>query len=257
MKRIITGLVLLLVGSFLVIKGDMLLYFWLVLVGGLSFYEVSLMTNLKSKVLIVINTIVYSILLYMVAFLGVFKWALFYAIILFYTIAFIEFKTRNMLFFKFLFLKNVRFFLYIFCGFAPVLLIRMEPNGLQYVGMLFLAIWACDIFALYGGRMIGRHQLSVISPKKTIEGTLVGMTFSMMIIAYVCYAYNLSYMFVIVAGFVALWGQLGDLYESLIKRSYNVKDSSNLLPGHGGVLDRADSTLFVFPLAYLVAMIFG
>ena len=189
--------------------------------------------------------------------MGLLKLSLLIAIFIFYGISFIEFYTRNMLFYNFLFLKNIRFFLYIFCGFAPVLLIRIMPNGLTIVGLLFISIWACDIFALYGGRLIGRHPLSSISPKKTIEGTLVGMFCAMIIIGCICFVYQLSYAFIIVAGVVALWGQLGDLYESLIKRSYKVKDSSNLLPGHGGVLDRADSTLYVFPLAYILIVLFG
>ena len=82
-------------------------------------------------------------------------------------------------------------------------------------------------------------------------GSAMGVVFMM------CQWFALPYYFVILAAGVALWGQLGDLYESLIKRSYEVKDSSNLLPGHGGVLDRADSTLFVFPLAYLILIIVG
>ena len=61
-----------------------------------------------------------------------------------------------------------------------------------------------------------------------------------------------SYYFVIGAAIISLFSQLGDLYESLIKRFYNVKDSSNILPGHGGILDRADSTLYVFPIFYLL-----
>ena len=74
----------------------------------------------------------------------------------------------------------------------------------------------------------------------------------MITVAIVCYLYQLSFVLVIGGAVIGLMGQLGDLYESLIKRTYSVKDSSNLLPGHGGILDRADSSLFVAPILFVL-----
>ena len=146
--------------------------------------------------------------------------------------------------------------MYVFLGFGTVILIRKEPQGLTYLLILFISIWASDIFALYGGRMFGKRQLSKISPKKTIEGTICGVLSAVLIIVGCVYAFQWPWVYAVIAILVSFWAQLGDLYESLIKRVYHVKDSSNLLPGHGGILDRADSSLFVFPLAYFLIQLF-
>lgn len=150
------------------------------------------------------------------------------------------------------FLSMVRYWLYISCGFSSVLMIRFIDDGLLYISILFTAIWACDICALYGGKAFGKTPFSSLSPNKTLEGTLTGMAAASISIGLICYLLHVSYWMIPLGAIIALLGQFGDLYESLIKRSYNVKDSSNLLPGHGGILDRFDSTLFVFPMAYAV-----
>jgi len=98
--------------------------------------------------------------------------------------------------------------------------------------------------------------LSSVSPKKTVEGTVSGVLAAGLIVFVLCKAYDLSYIFVFAAFIIGLMGQLGDLYESLIKRTHNVKDSSNLLPGHGGILDRADSSIFVAPIVYAMVLLF-
>ena len=120
------------------------------------------------------------------------------------------------------------------------------------VVVMFLAIWATDVFAYYGGKRFGKRQLSTISPNKTIEGTVSGVIAAMISVAVVCYIQDLSFVLVLGGAAIGLSGQLGDLYESLIKRTYNVKDSSNILPGHGGILDRADSSLFVAPILFIL-----
>ena len=111
-----------------------------------------------------------------------------------------------------------------------IYLIRESQNGLMMIGVFFLSIWATDVFAYYGGRTFGKTPLSSVSPKKTVEGTVSGVLAAGLIILGLCNAYDLSYFFVFAAFIIGLMGQLGDLYESLIKRTHNVKDSSNLLP---------------------------
>lgn len=115
---------------------------------------------------------------------------------------------------------------------------------------LFVIIIACatDIFALIGGGLIGRHKLTKISPKKTIEGSVVG-TIVAAIIATTYYAMFISnehiFKTIIIVVILSIVGQIGDLFFSLIKRENDVKDFSNMIPGHGGVLDRIDSVIFV------------
>ena len=158
-------------------------------------------------------------------------------------------------------LNNLKFFLYITIGFGVIYVIRhINDVGAAFTILMFMVIWVTDVCAYYGGKRFGKHSLSPISPKKTIEGTLIGIGASMIVSAVWVFFDGSSLLFggvsiVLMAGCIAAIAQFGDLYESLIKRTYNVKDSSNILPGHGGILDRADSTLFVAPLVFIMIIL--
>jgi phosphatidate cytidylyltransferase len=130
--------------------------------------------------------------------------------------------------------------------------------------LLFLPIvvtWASDIGAYFVGRAVGRHKLiPAVSPGKTVEGALGGVLGSVLV-AWLYAAFvlrpaahlTLRPLSLVLFGIViSVAAQLGDLSESLLKRDAGVKDSSRLIPGHGGVLDRVDSLLFVLPIAYLL-----
>jgi phosphatidate cytidylyltransferase len=129
---------------------------------------------------------------------------------------------------------------------------------------LFFALslnWAGDIAALYVGRMLGRHKLAPeVSPGKSWEGS-IGSTVASVIYGALYFPRLLpSVPLAEALGLTVLAniaGQLGDLCESAIKRGAGVKDSGNLLPGHGGWLDRVDSTLFALPVVYFVVSNFG
>lgn len=127
--------------------------------------------------------------------------------------------------------------------------------GAWTVLTIFASIWICDSAAYFAGRAFGKHKLfERVSPKKTWEGAIAG--FLGAIAAFlVMQALVLPYLTVVQAlicgMIVGIFGQLGDLVESLLKRDAGVKDSSSLIPGHGGVLDRFDSILFVSPLLFL------
>ena len=125
----------------------------------------------------------------------------------------------------------------------------------------FLLIWVNDIFAYLTGVSIGRHKLCPrISPKKTIEGSIGGAVFTMLF-AYILNRFVLNvfffdnYMSDIEVLFLALgvvvFGTLGDLTESMMKRHAGVKDSGNIIPGHGGILDRFDATFMAMPFVFL------
>jgi phosphatidate cytidylyltransferase len=150
-----------------------------------------------------------------------------------------------------------KYFLYIFCGLSSIYLIREAPNGPMYLLILCVSIWSTDICAYVGGRLVGRTPLSVVSPKKTVEGTAIGVLSAGAMVAMICVLSQWSLMWALGAVGLGVMGQVGDLYESLIKRRYGVKDSSTLLPGHGGILDRGDSTLMVAPIVYMVVMWLG
>ncbi len=126
--------------------------------------------------------------------------------------------------------------------------------GAQLVTLLLLSIWLCDTAAYLFGSRFGRHKLfERVSPNKTVEGTLFGFAFAVLT-AYACqrtFAGDVPLMAALVVGAVCgSVGQVSDLVESLFKRDARVKDSSDLIPGHGGVLDRFDSEMLVAPVVY-------
>lgn len=131
-------------------------------------------------------------------------------------------------------------------------------NSFWIVLLVFILIWSNDTFAYLTGRLIGKHKLfERISPKKTWEGFFGGMIFSFLAGILLAYFLNDSYLkFTIYALIASIIGTLGDLVQSMLKRSVNVKDSGTILPGHGGILDRFDAVLFVAPVVFIVEKTF-
>ncbi|OZM58605.1 phosphatidate cytidylyltransferase [Lottiidibacillus patelloidae] len=149
--------------------------------------------------------------------------------------------------------------LYVGYGFHAFLDVRLNENGLPMLFFILFMIWATDSGAYFVGKSLGKTKLwPAISPNKTIEGSLGGV-FAAVIVAVVFQMIqplfdSMAYVLVI-AIIVGVSGQLGDLIQSAFKRYYGVKDSGTLLPGHGGILDRFDSTIFVFSLLYVLQLI--
>ncbi len=127
------------------------------------------------------------------------------------------------------------------------------PLGLSVTLLSFFCIWAADIGAYTVGRLFGKTRLSDISPKKTVEGAIFGVAGSMGVAITGAGALHWPYWIVsgaILGLLIGVTSLLGDLTESMMKRDAGVKDSGQLIPGHGGILDRADSYVFTAPLVY-------
>ncbi len=127
------------------------------------------------------------------------------------------------------------------------------PLGLGATLLTFMCIWAADIGAYFVGKYFGKTPLSGISPKKTVEGAIFGISASVVVGIAVAYYIDLPEFYLTGAALGSLIGiasLLGDLTESMLKRDAGVKDSGDLIPGHGGILDRTDSYIFTAPLVY-------
>ena len=147
---------------------------------------------------------------------------------------------------------------YIFIGFYCLFMLR--NLSLSHVAYLLLTIWFTDSFAYFGGMKFGKNKLSPnISPNKSIEGSVIGSVSSIAIALLFFSTTNIfSNLLVAIAVTltVSVIGQFGDLIESAYKREYQVKDSSNLLPGHGGIFDRFDSVILSAPCLILLLSLF-
>ena len=136
------------------------------------------------------------------------------------------------------------------------LIFGME-KGRVLIWYALLSAWGSDVFAYLIGKYFGKHKFSKVSPKKSIEGCIggtIGAVILMLIYTYVINKYfgmNYSYLFIAGIGIIlSLIGQIGDFSASSIKRFVDIIDYSNLIPGHGGMLDRIDSLIFLAPFAY-------
>lgn len=143
---------------------------------------------------------------------------------------------------------------------SRIVVLRDEPEGIILVLMLIVGVWVNDTAAYFVGRTWGRRKLApLISPNKTIEGSIAGIIFGTAVAPLIILIDPGAIVLAGAIAFgiaVAVAAQAGDLFESAIKRSAGVKDSGNILPGHGGLLDRFDSLLFAGPAAYYIVRLF-
>ncbi len=137
-------------------------------------------------------------------------------------------------------------------------------HGLFYTLLVCVAAWIADTAAYFVGRAFGKHKLCpLISPHKTVEGAIGGVFFAVLFFVLFCFGYSklcsgvhISYLAATIDGAVcAVMGIVGDLMASVVKRQRGIKDFGHIMPGHGGVMDRFDSFLFVAPALYLILQV--
>ena len=156
---------------------------------------------------------------------------------------------------------------------AWLALANAKAIGLNFILSVFFLVWSADVFAYFGGRALGRRKLALaISPGKSWEGVWAGMAGALLVAAawlaidaagalgtesfYSIAANRFGYLgMALIVVFLVAMSVVGDLFESLVKRSAGAKDSSRLLPGHGGILDRVDGLLPVFPIVLALVML--
>lgn len=145
----------------------------------------------------------------------------------------------------------------LFTIFIPM--VKGMQNGSILIWYIFIASWGTDTFAYLIGKRFGKHKFSKVSPNKSIEGCisgLIGAIILCLIYTYIANTYlsmNISYTFVLILSTIlSILSQIGDFSASCIKRYVGIKDYGNLLPGHGGMLDRIDSVIFIAPFAYFL-----
>lgn len=258
-QRILTALVALAVFFPLVIVGGIPFTAIIYIIASIGLYELLRMKNLSifsiggflSWLLLTVLLIPSNWIKEVELTLGISKMELvsaFVLILLIYTVI-----SKN----KFTF-EHAAFsaFSALYVGIGFYYLIETRFYGFEYVFYALLVIWMTDSGAYFTGRKLGKRKLwPEISPNKTIEGFVGGIVAAIIFACVFQYFYPLAstYLLMIIVTIVAsIIGQLGDLVESALKRYFEVKDSGTLLPGHGGILDRFDSLLFVLPLLHFL-----
>lgn len=264
-KRLVSGSILLITLCVVLFYGGNLLFYSTCILSIIGLVELHKVFKL-SKVLLSIScifTIFYYLVIYQYKTDGIllFLIALVLLLLIFYVISYpnIHIKDISLTLFS---------ILYVSMMFSFVYLIREQRGeyGKYLVWLIFISSWGCDTCAYCTGMLFGKHKLSVtLSPKKTIEGSIGGIIGS--IILGIIYTYlminklnedlQVSLIRVSIAcGVGSIISQIGDLTASAIKRDYNVKDYGDIIPGHGGILDRFDSVIFTAPIFFFILNIY-
>ena len=157
--------------------------------------------------------------------------------------------------------------MYIIASFSAICILRYivdDTIGLFCLGLVLVGAWISDVFAYFTGVLFGKHKLiPEVSPKKTVEGSVGAIVFTTVatvllgVIGSAVTGIKSNYLVLAISGLVlSVAGQLGDLFASLVKREYGVKDYGNLLPGHGGIMDRFDSILATSAVTLVITLLF-
>jgi len=235
---------------------------------GLSLYEYSLILKTGNKPVNNISLIIFGLILAVVLIAGRLPvksdlpsnlLPLTVSVIILGTI-FLEIISKRKSFERLAFTFFGLFF--IIWSLSHLISLREIPQYGEYLTIImFVSVWGCDTAAYFAGTYLGKHKLNKdVSPKKSWEGSLGGLLAAILIAVVMKNLFMkevLSNLNAAVLGLIiGVVGQISDLAESLIKRSCEVKDSSNLLPGHGGILDRFDSFILLTPIFYYTVLYF-
>lgn len=256
-QRIITAIIALLVFLPIIIIGNWPFTLFVYLLATIGIYELIRMRRIQKYI---IPLVISFLMLWLILFQETWEFTLTYSkfeLLTFFILLLLAYTVlvKN----KFTF-DHAGFILlatfYLGIGFYYLIDIRDGESGLKNIFFAFLIIWSTDTGAYFIGRKFGKRKLwPEISPNKTIEGAIGGILLACIvaIIFHFITPFPKSLFVVIIVTILAsIFGQIGDLVESALKRNYGVKDSGNILPGHGGILDRFDSLLFVLPLLHII-----
>lgn len=254
-KRLISAFVALVISVPIIIQGGMLFYIYAIFLSLIGLREVMNLI-VKDDFIIVFNYFIFLMIMGLNLFKNNFDFDINFNVIfhLYFLLMLLKYKKYDIS--KMFYLMGITLFLSL--SFSCIIITR--NIGLNYLLYVLILPFMNDTFAHLIGSKIGRHKINDISPNKSWEGALAGFVFGTLIstIFYLKFIdANISLVLIIgINMLLSIIGQFGDLFFSLIKRKYKIKDFSNLMPGHGGVLDRLDSVIFVaLAFSYLITII--
>ena len=259
--RLISGIVLMAITIALMVYGSYPL-FWVIaaisVIGLFELYRAVGMEKTLPAVVGYISSIIIDILILDDAYSYLLMWFVLTLMVLMacYVIAYPKYNSEQM---------TMLFFglIYVTVMLSFVFKVRFVANGILYVWLIFIGAWGSDTCAYCVGKLCGKHKLpSKLSPNKTIEGCVGGIVGAALIgflFALAFFTKNTEYWwkFAAIGGVSSIISQIGDLTASAIKRNHDIKDYGKLIPGHGGILDRFDSIIFIAPVVYYLVTFLG
>lgn len=258
--RLISGIVLMAITIALMVNGGFPL-FWVItaisVIGLFELYRAVGMEKTLPAVVGYLSSIVIDILILDNYYEYLLMWLIASLMVLMacYVIAYPKYNSEQM---------TMLFFglIYVTVMLSFVFKVRFVQNGILYVWLIFIGAWGSDTCAYCVGKLLGKHKLpSKLSPNKTIEGCLGGIIGAALIGFLFALAFfkNTDYWwhFAVIGAISSVISQIGDLTASAIKRNHEIKDYGNLIPGHGGILDRFDSIIFIAPIVFYLVSFFG
>ena len=271
LTRLLSGIVLVLVALATMWSGGLVLCLVIAALSLIGYLELTTASgvskNKKSglEIIGIIGILLYDTVLYLCTTLGldthfailVTLIAVFIGEMFVYVFAFPKFNAEQTM-------ASFFSFVYAPIGLSFIYLTRQLPNGIYFVWLILLCSWGCDTCAYCVGVLFGKHKMSpILSPKKSVEGAvggvvgagLLGALYGLFVQTKLQTGGSLIGFFVVICMVGALISMVGDLAASAIKRNHEIKDYGKLIPGHGGVMDRFDSVIFVSPLLYFMVFL--
>lgn len=263
LTRVIVSIIAIPLILFLCIKGNYFFLSFALIIGGIAYHEFTQLAAKKSALPQVANGIIISSIIIVNAFQKFLPIEEILLISILYLLIFELFRNKG----SALLNLGMTILGIMYISFFTASLVEIREfytdygNGGKLIVTLLASIWICDSAAFFIGISFGKHRLfERVSPKKSWEGAIAGFLFALitLFVSKYIFALFLTTTDAIVIGIiVGVIGQLGDLIESLLKRDAEVKDSSSLIPGHGGVFDRFDSLIAVAPVVYVYLFLFA
>ena len=254
--RLLSTVLLSLIFVTLFILGNPVLPVFMIFIFLAVLYEFNIICNSKFVFVNLINVFVFPLLLlfFLLFEINVINIPLKYNIN--YYLIFILLALITNLFFYQIYSNIINFIMsnLLIISFFSLIKILLIPNGLNIFLYLVLLVSVMDIFAYIGGNIFGVKKIApTISNGKTIEGTLIGLFFSILVSVLIKDLVDINFLYALILGFIiGLFSFFGDLLESFFKRRIGIKDSGKFIPGHGGFLDRFDGYILILPLFNLI-----
>ena len=259
--RLISGIVLVILAAFLLVQGGIFLFLASLAISLLGLFELYRVMKIEKELPGILGYLAVLAYYYMLwtdgeSYMTFLTITVLMVLMTVYVVTFPKFGTEQI---------TVAFFGIFYVGlmFSYLYQVRSMPDGKYLVWLIVLSSWGCDTFAYVVGKLIGKKKIfPVLSPKKSLEGCIggvlgagaLGYLYGILFVERAFPEQSVAWMIAVICGIGAVMSMVGDLAASAIKRNMGIKDYGKLIPGHGGIMDRFDSTIVTAPMTYFLAI---